>query len=118
MLNKKLAHPWVRFPLVLGLVLLSAFCFLRYISWSFAYSATLGLGSYAQANQLAGRSASFFLLLFVALEVLCALEMGGAWEPPDLGSRGLRFTARYGSALAISLLATGIVVALKVALFR
>ena len=118
MVDTKLANPWVRSVLVLALVLISAFCFLRYFNSAFAHSATLGLASLARANQLANRSAWFYLLVFVALEVLCALVIAGAWEPPDLGSRGLRLTARYGSALAISLFGTGVLVALKVALFR
>lgn len=117
MLDAKLANPWFRSFLVLALVLVSAFCFLRYFGAAFAHSATLGLSPLARANQLANGYAWFFLLAFIALEALCALVVARAWEPPDLGSKGLRFIARYGSALAISLFGTGIVVALKVALF-
>lgn len=117
-LRTGLSNRWLRLTLVLALVLLGAFCFLRYIGWAFAHSGTLGLSSRIRETQLANRQAWYFLCMFIALEVLCAMVVGLAWEPPNLGSAGLRFAARYGSALALSLLVTGVVVGLQVALLR
>ncbi len=48
-----LSNRWLRLTLVLALVLLGAFCFLRYIGWAFAHSGSLGLGSRIREAQLA-----------------------------------------------------------------
>jgi hypothetical protein len=101
---------WFRLALTTGLVVLAAFCFLRYIEWAFSYSATLGLASKAQETQLASHLAWLFLFMFIALEVFSAIVVGFRWEYPELGSAWLRFSARYGLALLLSLLATGVVV--------
>jgi len=107
---------WVQLTIVLVLVLLGAFCFLRYLDWAFAYSGTLGLGSRMRETQLANHRAWLFFCMFIVLEMLCAVLVGLAWEPPNFGSTGLRFVARYGSALALCLLATGLLVGIRVAL--
>jgi hypothetical protein len=106
---------WVRLGLIAGLVVLAAFCFLRYIDWAFSRSATLGLASRAEETQLANHLAWMFLCMFIALELFSAIVVGFRWEYPDLGSAWLRFSARYGLGLLLSLLATGIVVGLWLA---
>jgi len=103
---------WFRLALMAGLVVLAAFCFLRYIGWAFSHSATLGLASKTQETRLANHLAWMFLCMFIALEVFSAIVVGFRWEYPDLGSAWLRFSARYGIALLLSLLATGVVVGL------
>jgi uncharacterized membrane protein YccC len=105
-----LRNPWFRFAIATGLVVLAAFSFLHYIGWAFAHSATMGLASRMQETRLANGLAWIFLGAFVALEVLSAFIVGFSWEYPDLGSPWLRFLARYGLALVLTLLATGIVV--------
>jgi hypothetical protein len=111
-----LDNRWLRLVIVAALVLLSAFCFVRYLSWAFAYSATLGLD--IPETRLSHHRVWFFLCMFIMLEILSAAVLGSAWEPSNLGSAGLRFVARYGSALALCLLATGVVVGLRLALVR
>ena len=111
----KFERIWFRLALIAGLVGLAAFCFLRYISWAFSYSATLGLSSRTQETRLAGHVACMFLCMFIALEVFSAIVVGFRWEYPELGSAWLRFSARYGLALLLSLLATGVVVGVWVA---
>ena len=106
---------WFRFALIAGVVVAAAFCFLRYLEWAFSYSATLGLASKIQETRLANHRAWMFLCMFDALEVLSAIVVGFSWEDPDLGSGWLRVSARYGLALLLSLLATGIVVGLWLA---
>jgi len=114
-MTTRLTNRWVRLPLTLVLILLSAFCFLDYLDWAFVYSGRLGLADRIE-TQMAGNRSLFFFFLFVGLEILCATVVGMAWEPPLLGSAPLRFVARYGTALALSLLVTGIVTAAAVAL--
>ena len=117
-IKTKLANPWLRIPLVLVLVFISAFSFLRYIGWSFAHSATLGLAPQVAESRLANWWAWLYLILFATLQLLCTILLVEGWQPPDLGSRALRFVARYGSGLVLTLIATGIVVSLNVALLR
>jgi len=107
-----------RLVIVGALVVLSAFCFIRYLSWSFAYSATLGLASRMRETQLSNHRAWLYLCSFFILESFGAAVLGLAWEPPNLGSAELRFVARYGSALALCLLATGIIVGFRLMLVR
>jgi hypothetical protein len=59
-----------------------------------------------------------FLCMFIALEVFSAIVVGFGWERPELGSPLLRFSAHYGLALLLSLLATGVVVGLWLASAR
>lgn len=99
--------------LVAVLVVSAAFCFVRYLEWSFTYSAKLGLAS-TQEIRVADHSAWLFFSLFVLLELFCAFVVGSRWEQVDLGSVWLRFSARYGIALLFSLLATGVVIGLAV----
>jgi hypothetical protein len=108
----------LRLALIAGLVVLAAFCFLRYIDWAFAHSATLGLPERIPQTSLALHRAWMFLCMFMALEVFSAIVVGFRWERPDLGSAWLRFSARYGLALLLSLLATGAVVGLLLASSR
>jgi hypothetical protein len=103
-----------RVLIIATLILLAAFCFIRYIEFVFSYTATLGLASQAHENQLANHLAWLFFCSFVALEVFSAIIVGSRWEQPDLGSAWLRFSARYGLALLLSVLATGIVIGLWV----
>lgn len=117
-IRKKFANPWLRIPLMLVLVFISALSFLRYLGSSFAYSATLGLDTQMAENRQAHWWAWLFLILFASLELLCTMLLVESWPSPDLGSRVLRFVARYGSGLVLTLIATGIVVALNVALLR
>jgi hypothetical protein len=113
-----LSNRWLRVALESVLVVLAAFCFLRYIGWAFSYSAALGLPSRIRETQLANHRAWLFLCVFLALEVLSGVLVAFSWEPPDLGSAWLRFAARYGLGLALSLVATGIVVGLRLAFVR
>jgi len=106
---------WFRFSLLAGVVVAAAFCLLRYLEWAFSYSATLGLASKIQETRLANHRAWMFLCMFAVLEVLSAIVVGFSWQYPDLGSAWLRFSARYGLALLLSLLATGIIVGLWIA---
>ena len=62
----KFERIWFRLALTTGLVVLAAFCFLRYIEWAFSYSATLGLASKAQETRLASHLAWLFLFMFIA----------------------------------------------------
>jgi len=104
---------------ILGaLVLLSASCFVRYLGWAFSYSARLGLSNQTLDIQLAYRRAWFFLSIFTSLQLIAAVILGSAWEPSNLGSLPLRFVARYGSALALVLVSTAIVVAIWLMLCR
>jgi hypothetical protein len=116
--RSRLTNRWLRLAIVLAFVLLGASCFLRYVGSAFAHSGTLGLSSRIRETQLAGRQAWFFLCMFISMELLCAAVVGLGREDPNLGSAGLRFAARYGSALALSLLATGVVAGLQVVLLR
>jgi hypothetical protein len=111
----RLKRTWFRLGFTGGLILLAAFCFVRYVDWAFSYSATSGLASRAQETRLANHLAWMFLCMFIALELFSAFVIGARWEYPDLGSAWLRFSARYGLALLLSLLATGIVVGLWLA---
>src|SRR4051812_47048439 len=95
-----------RATLILGLNITAAFCFLRYVEWAFAYSATAGLVSRASQTQMANRLAWTFFCLFIVLNLFSAFAIGSSWESPDFGSAWLRFSARYGAALLFSLLAT------------
>ena len=106
---------WFRLAVVAGSVVLAAFCFLRYIDWASSHSATLGVASRAQESLLANHLAWMFLSMFIALEVFSAILVGFRWADPDLGAVWLRFSARYGLALLLSLLATGGVVGLWLA---
>lgn len=113
--NKAYLGRWFRFALLASVVAAAAFCFLRYLEWSFSYSATLGLASKIRETRLANHRAWMFLCMSVALEVLSAIVVGFSWECPDLGSAWLRLSARYGLALLLSLLATGLIVGLWLA---
>ena len=104
-------------PLTLILILLSAFCFLRYLDWAFVYSGRLGLADRIE-GQMAGNRSLLFFWTFVALELLCAVLVASPSEAPDFDSAPLRFTMRYGAALALSLVMTGIVMGLAVILLH
>jgi hypothetical protein len=56
--------------------------------------------------------------MFIVLEVLCVMLFGMTSEPPNFGPAILRFVARYGSALGLCILLTGVVVWLEVAILR
>lgn len=112
------ARPWVsklRWFVIAGLIILAAFCFVRYLSWALAYSA---IPRPSQASQLADRRAWLFFCVFAGLEMFCTALLAFDWERSDFYSAGLRFAARYGSALALCLLATGIVVGILIGLGR
>ena len=106
---------WFRSGLIAAVVVLAAFCFLRYLDWAFSYSATLGLSSRMQQARLANQRAWVFFCLFLVLEAFSAILVGFSWQEPDFSSAWLRFSARYGLALLLSLLATGIIVGLWLA---
>jgi hypothetical protein len=108
----------LRVALIAVLVVLAAFCFLRYIGWAFSYSGIVGLSSRVREAEVANLKAWLFLCMFFVLELLSSVLITFSWEPPDLGSAWLRFVGRYGSGLVLSLLATGIVVGLRLAFVR
>lgn len=110
------AKPWVsklRWVVIAGLIILAAFCFVRYLSCAFAYSAIPEPG---QESQRGGGRARLFFGVFAGLEILCTALLAHSWERSSFYSAGLRFAARYGSALALCLLATGIVVGILIGL--
>jgi hypothetical protein len=113
----KMISLWLRVALVTLLILFAASCFLRYIEAAFAYSAIVGT-SRVQETYLASHRAWLFLSIFLVLEVLSSVLLALSWEPPDFSSAWLRFVSRYGLALTLSLVATAIVVGLRVVFVR
>src|SRR5579884_2655836 len=103
---------WSRCLLIPGLIVLASFTFVRYVEWTFAYSATRALSSRTQEAHLALISAGVFFCAFIVLEIMLALLFASYWEYPDFGSTWLRFCGRYGLGLLVALFSTGIVVGL------
>lgn len=71
-----------RLALLSVLGLSAAFSFVRYISWSFAYSGILGLPSQIEQARRANHLAWIFLCMFLVCEVLLSMIVASSWEPP------------------------------------
>jgi hypothetical protein len=116
--KRTIRKPLARLALFFALAVLAGFSFVRYLTWSFAYSGVMGLPSLLEQAQRAYHRACFFLCMFIALEIVLAITVASYFEPPDLSSAALRFVSRYGSGLAISVLFTAMLVGLAVVMFR
>jgi hypothetical protein len=101
---------WLRLMVIIGLTVLASFCFLEFLTCAFAYS--------ANETQLAYWRAWLFLSVFAGLEIFSAAILGLSWEPSIFHSAGLRFAARYGSALALCLIGTSAVVGILIGFSR
>lgn len=97
-----------------GVVLtaLSALSFVNSIGAAFAYSDWLGLP--AMANKIAGAKlrADFFFLLSLALALVASIIVASLIRLEAIEHRGFRVVARYITALAVCVFATGIFVLL------
>lgn len=98
----------MRSIVVVALSVFAAYAILQYFTAAFAYSATLGVTSRLSATRLAEQRAWGYLILFWLLEVFSTAMVVARWPEPDLGTRMLRFLARYGTGMLISLTITGI----------
>ena len=109
------AYRWLGVVLFAMLAISCALSFLKYLGAATFYSGNLGLPSRASGLQVAGHNALVFFWVFVALEGLTTLVMASLIRLPELWSTAVRFLARVAIALALSLIATGAVIEVLVA---
>jgi hypothetical protein len=85
----------------------AAFSFVQYFYWAWTYSEIPP----GPRSDIANKSALLFFIVFVVFEILSARTAATLlFDAPDLGSAPLRFAARYGGGLIISLVATAVLI--------
>ena len=102
-------HHWRTFAMFAVLAVLCALSFLKYLGWAAFYSGN------PFAGEAAAHKAELFLVTFIILEVLAALVIASRIRlEGTFSSNTVRLVARYGTGLLVSILTTGIVVAVLV----
>lgn len=102
-------RPWAALATFATLAVLSAISFLKYLGWAAFYSGN------PTAGEAAGHRAELFFWAFVVLEVLAALVMAWCIRLEGTFSSGaIRLIARYAAGLLVSIVTTGVVVAVLV----
>jgi hypothetical protein len=107
---------WARTTSIGVLAMVAAYCFVQYLSAAFAYSATVGLADQSAVTRLASKRAWIYLFVCAALQVVSARMVTATWDEPNMGSRALRVAVRYGLGVLISLMITGLIVGIAIAL--